>query len=81
MLMVNKKIDINTNIIHSLNIDFFKSIYQSSLVDVFLKRMESQLDSLVFTHDWTPEVEDLIHWILFIPGKADGFLENKWMIL
>ena len=81
MLMVNKQVDVNSNAVDGLDIDFFKSIQQTSLVDVLLEWMEVDLQRLILTHDWTPQVQNFIHWVLFKSGKADGFLEDEWVIL
>lgn len=80
VLMLNQQVDINSYVIDSFDIDLFQNISQSSLVDVLLKRMEIQLECLILTHDWTPEIEDFIHWVLFKSCKAYGLLENEGMI-
>jgi len=51
VLMVHQKVDVDTNIVHSLNVDLFKRVSESSLIDMFLQRMKIQVESLVLTHD------------------------------
>ena len=51
VLMVHQEVDVDTNIVHSLNVDLFKRVSESSLIDVFLQRMKIQVESLVLTHD------------------------------
>lgn len=51
VLMVYQKIDVDTDVVHGLNVDLFKRISESSLIDMFLQRMKVQVESLVLTHD------------------------------
>ena len=39
------------------------------------------MKTLILRHDWTPEVQNLIHWVLLESGKADSFFEDEWMVL
>lgn len=80
MFMINEKIDIDSNVVHRLDVDFFESVYQSGLVDMLLEWMQTHLEGLVLTHNWTPKIQDLIHWILLISCKTDCFLQNEGMV-
>lgn len=81
VVVFDQKIDVNSNIIHCLNVYLFKLVKKASLIDVLLKRMEVNVQSLVLTHDWTPKVYNFIHWILFPSCKTNCFLKNKWKVL
>jgi hypothetical protein len=48
---------------------------------VLLERMKNQMKGLVLRHDWTPEVQELVHWILLESCEANCFLQDEWMIL
>lgn len=81
MLMIDQEIEVYSNLVHDLNIDFFENIGKSSLVDMLLKRMQIHLKSLVFTHDGTPEIQNFVHGILLVSGQANSFFKNEGMIL
>ena len=48
---------------------------------MLLKRMQVHLKSLIFTHDWTPKIQNFVHGVLLISCQADSFFENERMIL
>ena len=81
MIMVYKQIDIDTNSVHKLNVSLLHIFNKSSLVDVLLERMKVQVKSLILRHDWTPKIQNLIHWVLFESGKTNGFLQDERMVL
>lgn len=80
MLMIDQEIQVNTNLVYNLNIDFFKNITKTGLVDVLLKRMQIHLKSLIFAHDWTPKIQNFVHGILLVSGQTDSLFENEGMI-
>ena len=43
--------------------------------------MQGQIQRLILTHDWTPQIQQLIHRILLKSSKADSFLQDEWEIL
>lgn len=81
MLMIDQEIEVNTNLVDDLNVDFFENITKTSLVDMFLKRMQIHLESLVLAHDWTPEIQNFVHGILLVSGQTDSLFKNEGMIL
>jgi hypothetical protein len=81
MVMVYKQIDIDSNSVHKLNVGLLHILNKSSLVDVLLERMEVQVKGLILRHDWTPKVQNLIHWVLLESGEANGFLKDERMVL
>lgn len=81
VLMLNDKVDVDADFVQELDVDLLENVHQTSLVDVLLHWMQSQVQRLIFTHDRTPKVQYLVHWVLLVPGKADGFLKDEWMIL
>jgi len=81
VVMIDDDVEINSNFIELLNVDFFKLVNQTSLVDVLLKRMKFKVQSLILTQNWTPEIDELIHWILLNSCKTYGLLQNKRMVL
>lgn len=40
MLMVNEKIDVDSNAVDSLNVDLFKMVKETSLIDMLLEWMK-----------------------------------------
>ena len=81
MVVVYKQIDIDTNSVHKLDVSLLHILNKPSLVDVLLERMKVQVKSLIFRHNWTPKVQNLIHWVLFESGKTNGFLQDERMVL
>jgi len=79
MLMFNKKIDIDSNLIHSLDIDFLQTFYKFDLIDVLLQWMKSKIQTLIFTDDWTPKIQYLVHRILFESSKTHNLLDTVWL--
>lgn len=51
VLVVHQQIDVDADVVHRLDVDFFKGISESSLIDVLLQRMEAQVETLVLAHD------------------------------
>ena len=41
VLMVYDEVDVDTNIVEELDVDFFKDVHETSLVDVLLHGMQS----------------------------------------
>lgn len=80
VLMINNKIQVNTNAVEVLNVDLLQNLHQPCLVDVSLHRMKSEVESLVLTHDGTPKIENLIHGILFVSCQTDRFFQDKRMV-
>ena len=78
--MLDQEIDVNSYIIHSLDVDFFQFIKEQGLVDTFLKRMQVDVESLIFTLDWAPQVQNLVHRILFPSSKTDCFLQVEGLV-
>lgn len=68
MIVLNDQVEIDSNSIYALDINFFKSIRQFGLIDLFLEGMEIKLQGLVFRGNKTPYVQCFIHWVLFKPG-------------
>jgi hypothetical protein len=56
VLMVNNQVDVDSHIIHSLNIDFLKTISKLGLIDMLLHWIKIQCESLVLSNDWTPKI-------------------------
>ena len=81
MVMVYKQVDIDSNSVHKLDVSLLHIFNKSSLVDVLLERMKIQVKSLILRHDWTPKVQNLIHWVLFESGEANSFLQDERMVL
>ena len=56
VLMVNNQVDIDSHIIHSLDIDFLKTVSKLWLINVLLHRIQIQCKSLVLSCDWAPKI-------------------------
>jgi len=65
VIIPNQQIDVDADVVDGLDVDFFKFVEQTCLIDVLLKRMEIYVESLILTHDRTPKINNLVHWILF----------------
>ena len=81
MLVFNKKIDIDSNLIHCLDIDFLKTFYKFDLIDMLLQWVKSKIQTLVFTDDWTPKIQYLVHRILFESSQTHNLLDTVWLPL
>jgi len=48
VVMLNKKVDVNSYIIDSLHIDLFQHFHQSVPIHILLERMHVEIESLIF---------------------------------
>lgn len=81
VLMVYEKIDVHPDSVHKFRVDLLEMVDQSRLVDVFLKRMEIEMQGLVLTHDRTPKIQNLVERILLESSQANCLLQDKRMVL
>jgi len=52
--MLNKQIQIDSNVVHHLHINFFKAISETNLVYKSLHWIKLKLECLVLCGNWTP---------------------------
>lgn len=81
VLMLYQEVDVDSDVVYGLDVDFFKGLKETSLVDVLLKRMQVDVESLILAHDWTPQVEYLVHRVLFPSRQANGLFQYESVIL
>lgn len=81
VLMIHEKIDVDSDSVHKLCVDLLEMVDQSCLVDVFLQRMEIEMQSLVLAHDRAPKIQHLVEGILLESSQANGLLQDKRMVL
>lgn len=67
VLMVEEQVEIDTDLIDNLDVDFFETISESSLVHKLLHWVKSQSQSLILSIDWAPEIQDFTEWVLLEP--------------
>ena len=74
--MVEEQIQVDSDLVHNLDVDFLETVRESSLVDKLLHWIKVQGESLVFSNDRTPEIEHFTEWVLLESGEGNGLLEH-----
>lgn len=64
VFVFTSQVDVNTDVIDNLNVDFFEAICKSILVDVLLHGIKVEGQSLILCSDRTPQVEQFTKRIL-----------------
>ena len=81
MLVVTGQVDVNTDIVHNLNVDLFEAISQAILIDVLLHGVKIESESLIFSDNRTPQVEQLTERILLEASQRDSLLVHLLNVL
>ena len=68
VLMIEDQIQIDANSVDTYYAHIFKSILKLWLINHFLKRMQVEVEYLVFLDHKTPKIQNLIHGILLKAG-------------
>lgn len=81
VLVVDKQIDVDSNLVQNFNIFLLEISLESCLVYLLLHGVQRNIESLVLADNWAPEVENFIHRVLFKPRQTDGFLQDERVVL
>ena len=75
MLVILQEVDVNADLIDSLDIDLLQALEQLHLVDLLLQRMQLQVQGLVFLDDWAPEVQHFVHGVLLESSQGNHLFD------
>ena len=81
VLVLDEKIDVDPDLVDGLDIYLLEAFHQLDLVDLFLERVKSEVESLVFADDRAPKVQDLVHGVLLESRETHGLLDAVWLSL
>ena len=81
VLVLDEKIDVDPDLVDGLDIYLLEAFHQLDLVDLFLERVKSEVESLVFANDRAPKVQDLVHGVLLESRETHDLLDAVWLSL
>lgn len=77
VVVLHQQIQVNAYIVDALDSHFFEGVLELGLVEHLLEAVEVQVQDLVLLHDEAPQVEYLVHGVLFKAGEAHCLLQDR----
>ena len=77
MLMLDDHVQVHAHVVHMIDVHLFQGVHQTRLVHMLLQRVQVKVEGLVLMDDGRPQVENLVHGILFESGETYCLLEGE----